>query len=80
VIFLVEDPSADGIYRVEWTLHHKDIKGTPTVKFDPNLIEFTVKVRRGFSCFSSAMLLCFEGNQCDWNNPKRCGPYQNCSL
>ncbi|CAF1687443.1 unnamed protein product, partial [Adineta ricciae] len=43
VIFLVEDPSSEGIFKVEWTLNYKDIKGDPTVKFNPNYIEFIIK-------------------------------------
>ncbi|CAF1173038.1 unnamed protein product [Adineta ricciae] len=43
VIFLVEDPSSEGIFKVEWTLNYKDVKGDPTVKFNPNYIEFIIK-------------------------------------
>jgi hypothetical protein len=28
---------------LQWEYHYKDLKGSPQVKFDPNLIEITVK-------------------------------------
>ncbi|CAF0900458.1 unnamed protein product [Adineta steineri] len=42
-VYLIEDSSSSGVYKVEWTLHYKNIKGTPTVKFEPNFIEFVLK-------------------------------------
>ncbi|UJR24151.1 hypothetical protein I4U23_027117 [Adineta vaga] len=43
IIFLVEDESINGIYKIEWILHYKDIKGNPIVKFNPNFIEFIIR-------------------------------------
>ncbi|CAF1254601.1 unnamed protein product, partial [Rotaria sordida] len=43
ILFLIENKSSSFGYDIEWDYHLKEIKGTPTVKFDPNFIEITLK-------------------------------------
>ena len=44
ILLLIEtEPSSDQ-YRIEWDHHYKEMKGQPTIKFQPNLIEITLKV------------------------------------
>ncbi|CAF1065734.1 unnamed protein product [Adineta steineri] len=43
VLFLTEKSPSSSIYIIDWHHHYKDIKGTPTVKFNPNHIEFMLR-------------------------------------
>ncbi|CAF1457697.1 unnamed protein product, partial [Rotaria sp. Silwood1] len=43
ILFLIENKSSSFGYDIEWDYHLKEIKGTPIVKFDSNLIEITLK-------------------------------------
>ncbi|CAF4893614.1 unnamed protein product, partial [Rotaria sp. Silwood1] len=43
ILFLIENKSSSFGYDIEWDYHLKEIKGTPTVTFDPNFIEITLK-------------------------------------
>ncbi len=44
MVFLVGDKAIPNQIQIERSLNYKDIKGSPTVKFDPNFIEIAVKV------------------------------------
>ncbi|CAF1409383.1 unnamed protein product, partial [Rotaria sordida] len=43
ILFLIENKSSSFGYDIEWDYHLKEIKGTSTVKLDPNFIEITLK-------------------------------------
>lgn len=45
IIFFTESSSAPNNYQIDWEHHYKEIKGSPIVKFEPNFIEITLKVR-----------------------------------
>lgn len=44
MLLLVENVPLSNEYRIEWDYHYKEMKGQPTVKFQPNIIEITFKV------------------------------------
>jgi hypothetical protein len=45
----MESSTAAGTYQIEWDYHYKELKGLPTVKFNPDFIEITIKVSLDFS-------------------------------
>lgn len=50
-------------YRIEWKRHYKEIKSSPTVKFEPNFVGINLKVFSFFFLFLSNLSsrVSFEG-------------------
>ena len=61
IVYLIEDPQGSNQYRFQWDHHYKDIKGSPTVKFQPDVIEFILKV--SLYAFLSRSNLLFNWNR-----------------
>jgi len=46
IVYLIETNPLSEVYQVEWEYHYKDIKQIPIVKFNPNSIQFYLKVNQ----------------------------------